>query len=225
MRKLATKSTLYNCLDSSQNKLKFFDKIQLMLSDSLNSPLLPPSHILDKLDRPLHDLRISVTDRCNFRCTYCMPKEVFGTDYAFLPRSEVLTFEEIERLARVFHAHGVRKLRLTGGEPLMRRGLETLIEMLSAIPEVDIALTTNGSFPLDRVRTIKEAGLKRMTVSLDSLDDKIFMAMNDVNFPVSRVLAWIDSCDEAGFAPVKINMVVKRGVNEDSILPMAHSFP
>ncbi len=224
MMKLVTKSTLYNCLDSSQNKLKFFDKIQLMLSDSLNSPLLPPSHILDKLDRPLHDLRISVTDRCNFRCTYCMPKEVFGTDYAFLPRSEVLTFEEIERLARVFHAHGVRKLRLTGGEPLMRRGLETLINMLSAIPEVDIALTTNGSFPLDRVRTLKEAGLKRMTVSLDSLDDKIFMAMNDVNFPVSRVLDWIDACDEAGFAPVKINMVVKRGVNEDSILPMAHYF-
>ena len=187
-------------------------------------PLLNSEPILDRLGRPLHDLRISVTDRCNFRCTYCMPKEVFGSDYLFLPRSAVLTFEEIERLARIFHAHGVRKLRLTGGEPLMRRGIETLIEMLAAIPDVDIALTTNGSFPVERVRTLKNAGLKRMTVSLDSLDDRVFMAMNDVNFPVARVLEWIDACNEAGFAPVKINMVVKRGVNEDSILPMAHYF-
>ncbi|NUM45820.1 MAG: GTP 3',8-cyclase MoaA [Anaerolineales bacterium] len=192
-----------------------------MLTFPSNDPATP---VLDQLDRPLHDLRISVTDRCNFRCTYCMPKEVFGKDYQFLPRSAVLSFEEIERLARLFNAHGVQKFRLTGGEPLMRRGLETLIEMLTALPNVDIALTTNGSFPLERVQTLKQAGLKRITVSLDSLDNEIFMGMNDVTFPVARVLAWIEACSEAGFAPVKINMVVKRGVNEQSILPMARYF-
>lgn len=180
--------------------------------------------LLDKFNRPLHDLRISVTDRCNFRCTYCMPKEVFGKDYQFLPRSAVLSFEEIERLARIFNTHGVQKFRLTGGEPLMRRGLETLIEMLYAIPGVDIALTTNGSFPLERIELLKKAGLKRMTVSLDSLDDEIFMGMNDVNFPVARVLEWIEASAAAGFGPIKINMVVKRGVNEQSILPMARYF-
>jgi cyclic pyranopterin phosphate synthase len=153
-----------------------------------------------------------------------MPKEVFGKDYQFLPRSAVLSFEEIERLARVFNTLGVQKFRLTGGEPLMRRGLEALIEMLSALPGVDIALTTNGSFPLPRIEALKKAGLKRMTVSLDSLDDEIFMGMNDVNFPVARVLEWIETSAAAGFAPVKINMVVKRGVNEDSVLPMARYF-
>lgn len=190
---------------------------------SISNPS-PENRVLDKFDRPLHDLRISVTDRCNFRCTYCMPKEVFGSDYQFLPRSAVLSFEEIERLARVFNRLGVRKFRLTGGEPLMRRGLETLIEKLNAIPGVDIALTTNGSFPLTRIPMLKNAGLKRMTVSLDSLDDRIFKAMNDVDFPVERVLSWIEASATAGFAPVKVNMVVKRGVNENSILPMARYF-
>ena len=196
----------------------------MQFDDLIVSSNTPLDNIQDRLERPLHDLRISVTDRCNFRCTYCMPKEVFGKDYQFLPRSAVLTFEEIERLARVFHAHGVRKLRLTGGEPLMRRGLETLIEMLAALPEVDIALTTNGSFPIERVQSLKEAGLRRITVSLDSLDDEVFMGMNDVDFPVARVLEWIDACAEAGLGPVKINMVVKRGVNENSVLPMARYF-
>lgn len=196
-----------------------------MQSKKTSLPLLTSQEqILDRLDRPLHDLRISVTDRCNFRCTYCMPKEVFGKDYQFLPRTAVLSFEEIERLARLFNAHGVQKFRLTGGEPLMRRGIETLIEMLATIPDVDIALTTNGSFPLGRIQSLKNAGLRRMTVSLDSLDDEIFMAMNDVNFPVERVLEWIEASGEAGFSPVKINMVVKRGVNEQSILPMAQYF-
>ena len=178
----------------------------------------------DRLGRPLRDLRISVTDRCNFRCTYCMPKEIFGPDYAYLPRAAVLTFEEIERLARLFTQFGVRKFRLTGGEPLMRRGLETLIEMLAAIPDTEIALTTNGSFPVDRIASLKAAGLDRMTVSLDSLDDATFMAMNDVNFPVSKVLDWIEAAAEGGFHPIKINAVVKRGVNQQDILPMARYF-
>jgi cyclic pyranopterin phosphate synthase len=182
------------------------------------------SAVLDTLGRPLHDLRISVTDRCNFRCTYCMPKEIFGPDYAYLPRSAVLTFEEITRLARLFAGFGVKKFRLTGGEPMMRKGLETLVAMLAEIPDTEIALTTNGSFPLDRILSLKEAGLSRMTVSLDSLDDAVFGAMNDVDFPVAKVLAWIDAAAEAGFAPVKINAVVKRGVNDRDILPMARHF-
>lgn len=153
-----------------------------------------------------------------------MPKEVFDARYKFIPRADLLSFEEIERLAYIFYAHGVRKFRLTGGEPLMRRDLEVLIEKLARMPDVDIALTTNGSFPLERVRTLRDAGLKRMTVSLDSLDDDVFMAMNDVKFPVARVLEWIEACAAAGLGPVKINMVVKRGVNEASILPMARYF-
>ncbi|HUF40067.1 MAG TPA: GTP 3',8-cyclase MoaA [Anaerolineales bacterium] len=183
-----------------------------------------PIPVTDTLDRPLHDLRISVTDRCNFRCTYCMPKEIFGPDYAYLPRSAVLTFEEITRLARLFAGFGVRKFRLTGGEPLMRKDLETLVAMLDGIPDTEIALTTNGSFPLDRIRSLKEAGLDRMTVSLDSLDDAVFGAMNDVDFPVARVLEWIEASAAGGFAPVKINAVVKRGVNDRDILPMARHF-
>ena len=169
-------------------------------------------------------MRISVTDRCNFRCTYCMPKEVFGRDYKFLHRDQLLAFEEIERLSRIFVEHGVRKIRLTGGEPLMRRELETLIEMLANIPEIDLALTTNGSFPIHRVQSLKHAGLKRITVSLDSLDNDVFKAMNDVNFPVKRVLDWTNASVEAGLKPVKINCVVKRGENEQSILPMARYF-
>ncbi|HEX9595400.1 MAG TPA: GTP 3',8-cyclase MoaA [Anaerolineales bacterium] len=179
----------------------------------------------DTRGRPLHDLRISVTDRCNFRCTYCMPKEVFGRDYAFLPQSELLSFEELERVTSAFVSLGVSKVRLTGGEPLMRRELETLVSKLATIPGVDdLALTTNGSFPVSRVQSLKDAGLSRMTVSLDALDDETFMKLNDVDFPASTVMEWIDASAAAGFAPVKLNMVVKRGVNEHSILPMARAF-
>lgn len=179
---------------------------------------------LDTLGRPIRDLRISVTDRCNFRCVYCMPKEVFGRDYEFLERAELLTFEEIERMARIFVDLGVKKIRLTGGEPLVRRGIERLIEMLAAIDGVDLALTTNGSMLATRARGLKEAGLRRVTVSLDSLDDDVFRAMNDVDFPVARVLAGIRAAAAAGLGPVKINMVLKRGMNEHSILPMARYF-
>jgi cyclic pyranopterin phosphate synthase len=179
---------------------------------------------LDTLGRPLRDLRISVTDRCNFRCVYCMPKEVFGRDYDFLPRSDLLSFEEIARLGAVFAGLGVRKIRLTGGEPLLRRELERLVEMLAAVPEVELTLTTNGSLLAARARRLREAGLDRLTVSLDSLDDAVFRSMNDVDFPVTRVLDGIRAAAEAGLAPIKVNMVVKRGVNEDSILPMARHF-
>jgi cyclic pyranopterin phosphate synthase len=180
--------------------------------------------LLDTLQRPLRDLRISVTDRCNFRCVYCMPKDIFGSSYQFLPRSEVLTFEEIARLARLFIAHGVGKIRLTGGEPLVRRQLDHLIVMLSEIPGIDLTLTTNGALLPQQAKGLKEAGLKRVTVSLDSLDNDVFKAMNDVDFPVEKVLAGIEAADRAGLSPVKINMVVKRGLNEGSILPMARYF-
>ncbi len=180
---------------------------------------------VDTLSRPLHDLRISVTDRCNFRCTYCMPKEIFGRDYHFMPQDQLLSFEEITRLARTFVDLGVRKVRLTGGEPLMRRELETLVGMLAEIPDLeDLALTTNGSFPISRVASLKAAGLTRMTVSLDALDDATFMSMNDVDFPVASVLDWIEASAAANLGPIKVNMVVKRGVNEHSILPMARHF-
>ena len=182
------------------------------------------SGVTDTLGRPLRDLRISVADRCNFRCIYCMPKEIFGSDYQFLDRKELLTFEEIERLARVFVAHGVEKIRLTGGEPLVRRNLEGLIEMLAAIPGLDLTLTTNGSMLARKAQALKDAGLNRVTVSLDSLDNEIFKAMNDVAFPVEKVLAGIDEAARVGLKPIKINMVVKRGVNEQSILPMARYF-
>jgi GTP 3',8-cyclase len=179
---------------------------------------------LDTLGRPLHDLRISVTDRCNFRCVYCMPKEVFGKDYQFLPRAEILSFEEIERLVRMFARLGVRKIRLTGGEPLVRRDLERLVEKLARIGDLDLTLTTNGSLLAQKARILADAGLKRVTVSLDSLDDATFRAMNDVDFPVAKVLAGIEAANAAGLAPIKINMVTKRGVNESSILPMARYF-
>jgi cyclic pyranopterin phosphate synthase len=178
----------------------------------------------DTLGRRLHDLRISVTDRCNFRCIYCMPRDVFGPDYAFLAKSELLSFEEIARLSRVFKDHGVQKVRLTGGEPLLRRNLERLIEMLADIPGLDLTLTTNGSVLAKKARALKAAGLKRVTVSLDSLDEAVFRAMNDADFPVSEVLNGIDAASAAGLAPIKINVVVKRGVNEDSVLPMARYF-
>jgi GTP 3',8-cyclase len=182
------------------------------------------SEVLDTLGRPIRDLRISVTDRCNFRCVYCMPKEIFGRDYQFLERAELLTFEEIERVARIFVDLGVKKIRLTGGEPLVRRHLERLIEMLAAIDGLDLALTTNGSMLTTRARALKRAGLRRVTVSLDSLDDDVFSAMNDVDYPVTRVLAGIEAAAAAGLGPVKINMVLKRGMNEHSILPMARYF-
>jgi GTP 3',8-cyclase len=179
---------------------------------------------LDLLGRPLRDLRISVTDRCNFRCVYCMPKEVFGRDYRFLDRRELLTFEEIARVAGAFAAHGVRKIRITGGEPLLRRELERLVAMLAAIPGVDdLTLTTNGALLTKQARALADAGLRRVTVSLDSLDDETFSAMNDVAFPVRRVLEGIDAAAEAGL-PVKVNTVVKRGLNEGSILDLARHF-
>ncbi len=170
----------------------------------------------------MHDLRISVTDRCNFRCTYCMPREIFGRDYAFLPRTEILTFEEIARLARIFVGLGVRKIRVTGGEPLVRKDLPDLVRQLAGIPGVeDIALTTNGALLAAQAAALHDAGLRRVTVSLDSLDDAVFGAMNGVGFPVARVLAGIDAAQRYGLAPVKVNMVVKRGVNETSVLPLA----
>jgi len=180
----------------------------------------------DSLDRPLRDLRISVTDRCNFRCTYCMPKEVFGRDFQFLPSSALLTFEEITRLARIFVVeHGVEKLRITGGEPLVRRDVEKLVAMLAAIPGLkDLTLTTNGALLARKARALADAGLKRVTVSLDSLDDSVFKSMNDVDFPAERVLEGIEAAREAGIVPVKVNMVVKRGVNDASVVDMARHF-
>ena len=180
--------------------------------------------LVDRLGRPIRDLRVSVTDRCNFRCVYCMPKEVFGRDYPFLPRAELLTFEEIERLARVFAGLGVEKIRITGGEPLVRRDVETLVAMLARIPGLDLTLTTNGSLLAQKAQPLKDAGLDRITVSLDSLDDDAFSAMNDVDFPVARVLAGIDAARAAGLDPVKVNVVVKRGVNDDGVVEMARAF-
>jgi GTP 3',8-cyclase len=182
--------------------------------------------VRDTLDRPVHDLRISVTDRCNFRCTYCMPKEVFGRDFAFLPRAELLTFEEIARISRAFVRAGVEKIRLTGGEPLLRRDLETLVSMLASIDGIrDLALTTNGSLlTRAKARALKNAGLSRVTISLDSLDDAVFRAMNDVQFPVARVLDAIDVAAEEGLAPVKIDVVVRRGVNDAGIADVARRF-
>jgi cyclic pyranopterin phosphate synthase len=178
---------------------------------------------LDRLGRPLRDLRVSVTDRCNFRCVYCMPSEIFGRDYRFMDRKELLSFEEIERLARVFVAHGVEKIRITGGEPLVRRELERLVERLAAIDGLDLTMTTNGALLPQKARLLAAAGLKRVTVSLDSLDDEVFRAMNDVDFPVERVLAGIDAAAEVGL-PVKVNAVVKRGLNEGSIVDLARHF-
>lgn len=179
----------------------------------------------DQFQRPLRDLRISVTDRCNFRCTYCMPKEVFGRDYAFLPRAEILSFEEIARLARIFVSLGVEKVRLTGGEPLLRKDLDQLVSQLSAVEGLrDLTLTTNGSLLARQAEGLRRAGLKRLTVSVDALDDATFRAMNDVDFPVSRVLEGIDAAVAAGFSPVKINAVIRRGVNEHAIKDLAARF-
>jgi cyclic pyranopterin phosphate synthase len=189
----------------------------------------PDGLLADRLGRPLHDLRISVTDRCNFRCAYCMPKEVFDRDYQFLPQRSLLTFEEITRLASLFAAHGVSKLRLTGGEPLLRKGLEDLVAMLVALRTVEgkpmeVTLTTNGSLLARKAQALKAAGLARVTVSLDALDDAVFRRMNDADFPVADVLRGIDAAQAAGLAPIKVNMVVQRGVNDHELLPMARHF-
>lgn len=185
--------------------------------------------LVDQLQRPLRDLRISVTDRCNFRCSYCMPKEVFGKDYPYLPHAALLSFEEITRLARLFVAQGVRKIRLTGGEPLLRKNIEVLVEQLAALrtpdgARLDLTLTTNGSLLARKAASLKAAGLDRVTVSLDGLDDAVFRRMNDVDFPVADVLRGIEAAQQAGLGPIKVNMVVKRGTNEQEIVPMAQHF-
>ena len=200
-------------------------------------PVLANGLLADQLGRQLHDLRISVTDRCNFRCSYCMPKEVFNKDYPYLPHSSLLTFEEITRLARVFMSHGVRKIRLTGGEPLLRKNIEVLIEQLAELrtqdgEKLDLTLTTNGSLLAKKAIALKAAGLQRVTISLDGLDDAVFRSMNDVDFPVADVLAGIEAARQAGlgldkqgnFSGIKINMVVKSGTNAEQILPMARHF-
>jgi len=189
----------------------------------------PTGTITDTRNRQLRDLRISVTDRCNFRCIYCMPKEIFGKDFTFLERAELLTFEEMTRLAKIAVAHGIEKIRLTGGEPLLRKGLEELVGMLAALKtpdgrDIDIALTTNGSALAVKAQSLKDAGLKRVTVSLDSLDDATFKAMNDVDFPVAKVLHGIDVAHEVGLGPIKINMVMKRGQNDQDMVAMARHF-
>jgi GTP 3',8-cyclase len=190
---------------------------------------VPAGLKLDALNRPLRDLRISVTDRCNFRCSYCMPREVFDKHHRFLPQPELLSFEEIVRLARLFVAHGVRKLRITGGEPLLRKNIESLIEMLAALrtPEgdpLDLTLTTNGSLLARKAQALRDAGLQRVTVSLDALDDAVFRRMNDADFPVRDVLEGIEAAQHVGLAPIKVNMVVQRGVNDHQIVPMAEHF-
>jgi len=190
---------------------------------------VPSGLLTDTLARPLRDLRISVTDRCNFRCVYCMPREVFDKDYHFLPHSALLSFEEIERLARIFVEHGVEKIRLTGGEPLLRKNIELLVAMLSELRTVegaplDVTLTTNGSLLARKAKALKAAGLSRVTVSLDALDNAVFRRMNDVDFPVADVLAGIEAAQAVGLAPIKVNMVVQRAVNEHEVVPMARHF-
>jgi GTP 3',8-cyclase len=194
-----------------------------------HTPISATGTVLDGLSRPLRDLRISVTDRCNFRCSYCMPKEVFNNSYTYLPHSSLLTFEEITRLTQLFVAHGVKKVRLTGGEPLLRKNLEVLIGQLAQLrttegQPLDLTLTTNGSLLARKAQTLKDAGLKRVTVSLDGLDDTVFRLMNDVDFPVAEVLEGIAQAQAVGLGPIKVNMVVKRGTNENQILPMARYF-
>ena len=189
----------------------------------------PVGLLSDRLGRPLRDLRISVTDRCNFRCSYCMPKDVFDSNYAFLPQSSLLSFEEITRTARIFARHGVRKLRLTGGEPLLRKHVERLVEQLAGLrghdgAPLDLTLTTNGSLLQRKAQALVDAGLKRVTVSLDALDDAVFQQMNDVGFPVREVLEGIEAARRAGLSPIKVNMVVKKGTNDQEIVPMARHF-
>lgn len=214
----------------SERVIPLVDQRLQTLSARVPAQPIPTTGLLnDALGRPLRDLRISVTDRCNFRCNYCMPKEVFDKNYTYLPHSALLTFEEITRLTQVFIAHGVRKVRLTGGEPLLRKNLETLVEQLAALrtlngQPLDLTLTTNGSLLKRKAATLKAAGLQRVTVSLDGLDDAVFRRMNDVDFPVADVLEGIAAAQSAGLGPIKVNMVVKRGTNDDQILPMARHF-
>jgi GTP 3',8-cyclase len=206
------------------------DQRLVALGASIPARAIPATGLLsDTLGRPLRDLRISVTDRCNFRCSYCMPKEIFDKDYPYLPHSALLSFEEITRIASRFVAHGVQKIRLTGGEPLLRKNIEILIEQLSQLRTVDgapldLTLTTNGSLLTRKAKQLKAAGLQRVTVSLDGMDDAVFRSMNDVDFPVAEVLAGIDAARDAGLGPIKVNMVVKRGTNDHEILPMARHF-
>jgi cyclic pyranopterin phosphate synthase len=211
------------------------EKIIILSDGRTRPPAIPAAlepatgELRDRLARPLHDLRISITDRCNFRCVYCMPKEVFDKDYQYLPHASLLTFEEITRLARQFVAHGVEKIRLTGGEPLLRKNIEKLIGMLAELRTVhgkplDLTLTTNGSLLARKAQALKDAGLNRVTVSLDAMDDTVFRAMNDVDFAVADVLHGIDVAHAAGLGPIKVNMVVKAGSNEQEILPMARYF-
>ena len=180
--------------------------------------------LTDTLNRPMRDLRISVTDLCNFRCPYCMPKEIFGTGHRFLPKSELLTFEEITRLAAIFSAFGVRKIRLTGGEPLIRHQIEVLVGMLKQLPGIELAMTTNGSLLTQKAEALKSAGLDRLTISLDSLNDTVFRQMNDVDFPLDKVMQGVAAAEAAGFSQFKFNMVVKRGFNDQNILDMARHF-
>ena len=195
------------------------------MAATIIGPMTSPLTVLDTLGRPMRDLRVSVTDRCNFRCGYCMPKEAFGPDHAFLPRAEVLEFTEIERIVRASVALGVRKVRLTGGEPLVRRNLEQLVAMLAAIEGIDdLTLTTNASLLAARASGLAAAGLHRVTVSLDALDDPTFMRMNDVGFPVSRVLEGIAAAESAGLGPIKLNAVIRRGINEHVIVDLAERF-
>ena len=212
-----------------------FEKIIMLRDERAASASLPqaveaPTGLLaDALARPLHDLRISVTDRCNFRCVYCMPKNVFDKDYKYLPHNAVLSFEEITRIARIFVAHGVEKIRLTGGEPLLRKDIENLVGMLREIDTpsgrpLDLTLTTNGSLLERKARALKEAGLDRVTVSLDALNDATFRRMNDVDYAVDDVLRGLEAAHDAGLGPIKVNMVVKRGMNDDQVLPMARHF-
>jgi cyclic pyranopterin phosphate synthase len=210
-----TASALKRLLDAHEGILP-----EALYNDRVTT--LPP--LLDTLGRSVRDLRISVTDRCNFRCVYCMPKTVFGRDYPFMPRNDLLSFEEIARIVRVFAARGVKKVRLTGGEPLLRHGVDKLIGMLALIPDLEITLTTNGSLLSQKSALLRAAGLKRVTVSLDALDDAIFKRMNDVDFPVAKVLEGIDAAAAAGLGPIKVNMVVKRGANDHEVLALARHF-
>ncbi|MBL8495439.1 MAG: GTP 3',8-cyclase MoaA [Rhodocyclaceae bacterium] len=207
-----------------RNIIPLVDQRSLKTAPDVPASLSPATGLLaDTRGRRVRDLRISVTDRCNFRCTYCMPKSVFDHEYPFLTRHELLSFEEITRIARLFVEHGVEKIRITGGEPLLRRNIERLIEMLVPLG-VELTLTTNGALLPKKARALRDAGLHRVTVSLDSLDDRVFRAMNDVDFPVAKVLEGIAAAAEAGLGPVKVNMVVKRGTNDHDIVAMARHF-
>lgn len=207
----------------------YFAKQNARMTQNISPVSSVGSALIDLRGRPLRDLRISVTDRCNFRCSYCMPKHHFGVDYVYLPQSALLTFEEISRLARQFVACGVQKIRLTGGEPLLRRDLEKLVAQLAALrtsegQPVELALTTNGALLARKAQALKDAGLQRVTVSLDGLNDSVFRQMNDVDFPVTEVLAGIEAAQKTGFQNIKVNMVVKRGANDQEIVPMANYF-